>query len=157
MMMNREHDAGRATELNREGFALVTTLLVVLVLSVMAVGLVWMASSDKKVSFAEQVHVASQFSADAGGEAGINYVRLADAPPRIIDFASRTIHNQGETNVHGSQKYDYDAFYLKKTPRPGWGVDYLDYNYRIESTGSASTKGRSNVQLVVSRLYREGY
>jgi len=155
--MNREDDRVGVEGLNREGFALVTTLLMVLVLSVLAVGLVWMASSEKKVSFAEQVHIASQFSADAGGEAGINFVRLEESPPRIIDFATRTVRNQGETNVSGSQNYDYDAFYLDKSPRPGWGVDYLNYNYQINSTGSAATNGRSDVQLVVGRLYREGY
>lgn len=142
---------------NREGFALVTTLLMVLVLGVLAMGVVMMATSEKKISFAEHVHVTSQFSADAGGEAGINFVRLSDKPPRIIDFANRTVRHQGQTNIAGRQNYDYDAQYLQKSPRPGWDTDYVNYNYQINSTGKAAVNGRSNVRLVVSRLYREGY
>lgn len=155
--MKAHDEVIREEGLNREGFALVTTLLMVLVLAVLAVGVVWMASSEKKISFAEQVHISSQFSADAGGEAGINFVRLSETPPRIIDFNTRTVRNQGETDIAGSQTYDYDAMYLQKSPRPGWGVDYLNYNYQIDSTGQAAVNGRSDVQLVVSRLYREGY
>lgn len=147
----------KQTELNREGFAMVTTLLVVLVLSVLAVGVVWMASSEKKISFAESVHVRSVFSADAGGEAGINFLRVADSPPRISDFGSMTVQNIGDTELAGSQSYQYNAQYMSKRAKPGWGTGYMDYDYRVESTGEASTSGESEVQVVVSRLFKEGY
>ncbi len=144
-------------ELNREGFAMVTTLLVVLILSVLAVGVVWIASAEKKTTFAEGVHVASVFAADAGGEAGINFIRISDSPPTITDFGTMNVRNQGTTLLEGSKAYSYNADYLTKRPKPGWGVDYLDYDYRIGSRGTASQDGESGVTLVVSRLYREGY
>ncbi len=96
---------------NREGFAMVTTLLMLLVLSVLAVGVIWMATSEKKTTFAEQNHISSVFSADAGGEAGINFVRLSPTPPRIISFADSTVRYQGETALHGSQNYDFTCSY----------------------------------------------
>ena len=142
---------------HREGFAMVTTLLVVLILSVLAVGAVWLASSEKKTTFAEGVHVSSVFSADAGGEAGINFIRIATSPPRIIDFGTNTVRQVGTTNLQGSQNYDYDARYLNKRPKPGWGIEYLDYDYGVGSTGTASLDGESDVQVVVSRLFKEGY
>ncbi len=144
-------------ELNREGFALITTLLVVLILSVLAVGAVWMASSEKKTTFAEGVHVASVFAADAGGEAGINFIRVSDSPPNILDFGTMNVRVQPVTALEGSQAYTYDANYLQKRPKPGWGINYLDYDYRIGSRGTASRQGSSGVDVVVSRLYREGY
>ena len=144
-------------DVNREGFAMVTTLLVVLILSVLAVGVVWMATSEKKTSFAEGVHVASVFAADAGGESAINFVRISDSPPAIIDFGTKSVRNQGKTALEGSTAYSYSTFYLKKSPKPGWGIDYLDYDYRIGSRGSASQKGDSGVDVVVSRLFKEGY
>lgn len=143
--------------LGREGFAMVTTLLVVLILSVLAVGVVWMAGSEKKTTFAESVHVQSIFSADAGGEAAINFVRLSDTPPAILDFANMTVRVQGQTALDGTQAYDYNTRFLRKRPKPGWGVDYLDYDYRIASRGTASRAGESSVELVVSRLFKEGY
>ncbi len=136
---------------------MVTTLLVVLVLSVLAVGVVWMASSEKKISFAESVHVRSVFSADAGGEAGINFLRVADSPPRISDFGSMSVQNVGNTELAGTQSYQYNAQWIKKSQKPGWGIGYMDYDYRVESTGEASSSGESEVQVVVSRLFKEGY
>lgn len=145
------------TELNREGFAMVTTLLVVLILSVLAVGAVWLAASEKKTSFAEGVHIASVFAADAGGEAGINFIRVSDSPPAIIDFGTMNVRSQGSTDLHGSSAYSYDAIYLRKSPKPGWGIDYLDFDYRLGSRGTASQSGESGVDVVVSRLFKVGY
>lgn len=142
---------------DREGFAMVTTLLVVLILSVLAVGVAWIAGSEKKTTFAESVHVRSVYSADAGGEAAINFLRLSELPPVVQDFGTRVVRNQGNTALEGSQSYGYSAFFLNKRPKPGWGMDYLDYDYRIASRGSASRLGDSGVELVVSRLYKEGY
>lgn len=142
---------------NREGFALVTTLLIVLVLSVLAVAVAWMATSEKKISFAEGVHVSSVMAADAGGEAGINFLRLSDSPPAIIDYADSAVINIGETAVVNSQTFEFDCFYSGKSPRPGWGVEFMDYDYQVASTGRSSVKGESNVQLIASRLFKEGY
>lgn len=143
--------------LNREGFAMVTTLLVVLILSVLAVGVAWIAGSEKKTTFAESVHVQSVYSADAGGEAAINFIRMSEIPPTYDNFATRLVRDQGTTGLQGSQTYDYSAFFVSKRPKPGWGMDYLDYDYRIDSHGTASRLGESGVQLVVSRLFKEGY
>jgi hypothetical protein len=143
--------------LNREGFAMVTTLLVVLILSVLAVGVAWIAGTEKKTTFAESVHVRSVYSADAGGEAAINFLRMAEAPPPPLNFGSGLVRSQGTTGLAGSQTYDYDAFFMQRRPKPGWGKDYLDYDYRIASHGTASRLGESGVELVVSRLYKVGY
>jgi len=157
-MQNSE--MSRESEVNREGFAMVTTLLIVLILSVLAVGVVWMATSEKKTAFAEGVHVASVFAADAGGEAGINYIRLSDSPPIITNFGSGEVRSQGSTTIEGSSSYSYDAFLLPPNEgayRPGWARDYRDFNFQIGSRGSASQKGDSGVDVVVSRLYKRGY
>lgn len=155
MTVNDHTAAGHAPD--REGFALVTTVLVVLVLSVMAVGAAWIASSEKKTSFNEGVHISSLFSADAGGEAAINFIRTSETPPNITDFADNKVHAAGETTIQGSQAYDYDAHFSGRRGKPGWGVVYKDYDYRMDVQGSASVDGVSGVELMVSRLYKEGY
>ncbi|MEN8164149.1 MAG: hypothetical protein ABFS37_08470 [Acidobacteriota bacterium] len=141
---------------NREGFAMVTTLLIVLILSVLAVGVAWIAGSEKKTTFAESVHVRSIYSADAGGEAAINFLRMSDVPPVWLD-ANKTVRNQGSTGLQGSQTFDYKATFIKFVPRIGWGEGYYDFDYRVDSHGTASRLGESGVELVVSRLYKEGY
>jgi len=144
--------------LNREGFAMVTTLLVVLILSVLAVGVAWIAGSEKKTTFAESVHMRSIFSADAGGEAAINFIRMSDVPPAILDNGSGLVRQQGATVLQGSQTFDYSAFFVgPPRPRLGWGEGYYDFDYRVASHGNASRLGESGVELVISRLYKVGY
>jgi hypothetical protein len=94
---------------------------------------------------------------DAGGEVGINFIRVADNPPSIINMADNTVDSSGETVLQGSQTYQYNCQYQQRRVKPGWGVEYLDYDYSIQSRGEASTKGQSNIQVVVSRLFKEGY
>jgi hypothetical protein len=142
---------------NREGFALATTLLMILVLSVLAVGAAWLASTEKRTSFAESVHISSIFSADAGGEAGINFLRLVDGPPPIIDYADSTVHSQGATTIQGAQEYEFDAHYAGRRPKLGWGTEFADYDYTVVSTGRAALASRTNVALLASRLFKEGY
>jgi hypothetical protein len=141
----------------RTGFALPTTLLIILVLSVLALAAAWLASTERKTSFAEGVHVSALFSADAGTEGAINFLRLADRPPPIVNFSDMLVRNQGTTTIHDDQRYAYRCFFAAKRPRPGWGVEFLDYDYDIRAQGNAAREGRSAVTVVASRLFREGY
>lgn len=142
---------------DRGGFAMVTTLLVVLVISVLALGVAWLAGSEKKTTFAEGVHIRSVLAADAGSEAGINFIRVADTPPLITDFATWTVQDQAETILLDSQSYEYDCRYVNRQGKPGWGMDYFDYEYAVGSAGRAATQGRTDVQVLVTRLFKAGY
>ena len=97
----------------------------------------------------------SVFAADAGGEAAINFIRMSD------DSAG----HPGFRHQHGPEPGQHDPGGLRrpttttrassqKRPKPGWGMEYLDYDYRIASHGTASRLGQSGVELVVSRLYQ---
>lgn len=142
---------------DRDGFAMVTALLVVLVLSVLAVGATWLATSEKKTTAAEATHLRSVFSADAGGEAAINFVRTSNLPPQILDFGTMAVRNQPTTALEGSQQFAYDVNFARRAPKPGWGPEYQDFDYRIAAQGVASRTGESGVQVVVSRLFKVGY
>jgi len=153
-MTVRKQEAG---PLPREGFALATTLLIILVLGIIALGAAWLATTEHKTVHAESVHLRALTAADAGSEAAINFIRLVDDPPTITNFADRTVRQQGTTAIEGTNTYDYGMRFARKRPRPGWGVEYLDYDYAVTARGQASVQGQSGVQLVASRLFREGY
>jgi hypothetical protein len=142
---------------DRDGFALVTSLLIILVLSLIAVAAVVLSSTEKRTTFAEGVHTSAVFAADSGGEKAIHFLRLSDSPPRILDFNDFAVERESDTEVQGSQEYDYQCIYVRKRPKPGWGVMFLDYDYRVESAGRSSARGRSDVSLIASRLFREWY
>jgi hypothetical protein len=142
---------------NRDGFALVTSLLIILVLSLIAVAAVVLSSTEKRSTFAEGVHQTAVFSADAGSESAIHFLRMSDAPPKIFNTADNTVHALSDEPLEGSQEYDVEAQYLRRRPKSGWGTQFVDYDFRIESSGRAAADGRSDIDLVASRLFREGY
>lgn len=147
----REPGAGRA------GFAMASTLLIVLMLAVIAMGAAWLASSERKTSHAESVHMRALLAADGGTEAAINFLRLSNDPPPILDFGTLNVQAVVGQAIQNTQRYDYDCDFLRKRPKPGWGIDYLDYEYAVTARGVAGQRGQSGVQAVVARLYREGY
>lgn len=142
---------------DRDGFAMVTALLVVLVLSVLAVGAAWLATSEKKTTLAEATHLRSVYSADAGGEAAINFVRVSNTPPQILDFGTMAVRTAPTATLEGSQQFSYDVNYVARTPKPGWGPEYQDFDYRVAAQGQASRTGESGVEVVVSRMFKVGY
>ena len=114
---------------------MVTTLLVVLILSVLAVGVAWIAGSEKKTSFAEAVHVRSVFAADAGGEAAINFIRMSDAPPTILDFAHQHGPGPGQHDPGRAPKPTITTLASSPSARSPAGA----WNTWITITGSLHT------------------
>jgi len=147
----------RLAPADREGFALVTSLLIILVLSLIAVAAVVLSSTEKRTTFAEGVHATAVFSADAGSEASIHFLRMSDAPPKIIDSADNKVHAMADEPLVGAQEFDTATHYVRRRPKSGWSTQFVDYDFRIESSGRAAADGRSDVDLVASRLFREGY
>lgn len=142
----------------REGFALVSALLIVLVLAIIGLGAGLLAKSEKRCSFAECVHARALCSADAGGECAINFLRLSEDPPLMVDTGTQVVNTVAMTPLEGSQQYAYNCRYIGQRPKPGWGIEYLDYDYAVAAAGESSREGRSDVELVISRLfYQEGY
>jgi hypothetical protein len=84
-------------------------------------------------------------------------LRLQASPPAILDFNNMSVRTQGLTGLDGSQTYEYACRFLTRRPRPGWGIEFMDYDYEITTRGEAGQDGQSGVQLIAGRLYREGY
>jgi hypothetical protein len=142
---------------DREGFALVTALLIILVLSVIAVAAIIIATTEKQTTVAESAHAAAVFSADAGGEAGIHFLRMSSAPPMIIDFSDSTVVAPTTAGLQDMQTYEFTCWFAGSGRRPGWDANYIDRTYRVQSTGQAAAGGRSDVRLLVTRTFKEGY
>lgn len=141
---------------DRRGFALVSTLLIILVVSILALGVAWLGSSERKTSFAEGVHIRSVLAADAGSEAGINFLRFADIPP-ALSSADGVVAGTERISLVNSQAFEFQCVFVGKSFRPGWGVEFPDFDYHIQSTGYASTKGEGHVEVLASRMFKTGY
>ncbi len=142
---------------SERGFALISALAFLAILAAIATVSIWVAGSEKKVTFNEQTHQSAFFAADAGGEAGINWIRTQSAPPGILG-AGNVVYNQpGYTTLDENQQYNFSMTYLRKRPRPGWSIEYKDFDYELLSNGTSVQNSWSQLELMLSRLFKEGY
>ena len=139
------------------GAAMVLALGVLAILAVLALIIVAIAVSEKKTQFADYAGDRAFNSADAATEAGVNWLLLQPAPPPIVDASSNVLVQAGYTNLTSDNQYKFDVTYITKRPRPGWSVEYKDFQYTVKATGASAQQSQAAIDLGATRLYREGY
>lgn len=142
---------------NNEGYAMVVALSFITGLALLATIIVAVATSEKKTSFNDFTYSRSFYSADAGGEAAINWLRLQTSPP-IKDNVNNVFVPTGFDTLTADHKYKHNVAYTRKRPRAGWDFkQYKDFEYKVEADGSSVQQSEAEVELQVLRLFREGY
>lgn len=142
---------------NEKGSALVMVLGVLAVLAVLAVIAVTVVTTEKKTAATEYTNSRSFYSADAASEAGVNWIHLQASPPMLVDTLSHVHKETAYASLSSDNRYQFDVTYTRKRFRPGWSVEYKDYEYTVEARGASAQESESAVQVTASRLYREGY
>jgi Tfp pilus assembly protein PilX len=142
---------------NERGSALVLAIGVLAILALLAVIVVSIASSEKWTEFAEYTHQRAFYSADAAGEAGLNWIRLQPNPPAIIDANNNVFVAGGFTPLSGDHNYKFDVQYVRKRFRAGWSLEYKDYEYAIDAEGASAKQSEAAIDIQALRLFREGY
>ena len=142
---------------NERGSAMVLTLGVLTVLALLAVVLLGISVSEKRTAFSEYTNSRSFYSADAASEAGVNWLRHQPTPPDEVDSLSDVRVANTLTTLHAQSRYKYDVQFVRKRFRPGWSVEYKDYEYRVNASGVSAEQSATEVELNATRLYREGY
>jgi hypothetical protein len=150
---------------NEKGTALVATLFFITALAVTATVIVWVTGSERRVSHNEYTYARSFYSSDAGAETAINWIRIQQMPPQIIDMQERYVESMDDflviendpnhpTNDHS---YQYDVRFDRVRFRPGWSREYLDFDYTIDSRGASVNRSSARIEVRTSRLFRSGY
>lgn len=142
---------------NNSGYAMVITLAFITALGLLAAIIIGVATSEKQTTFNETTHTQAFYSADAGGEAAINWLRFQNSPPPQLDTNGHVFVPTGFTPLTTKNDYRYDIEYQGKQFRPGWSQEYKDFRYQIESDGASSQNSEASVEVRALRLYREGY
>ena len=142
---------------NNRGFAMVMAVAFIAGLSLLAVIVVAVATSEKKTEFAEYTHSRAFYSADAAGEGAINWLRFQGSPPVLLDVAKNVYVATGYTPLSGDHDYKYDIQFLRKRIRPGWSLEYKDFEYLVDADGASVQDGEAEVEIQALRLYKEGY
>lgn len=147
----------RHAEHNERGAAMLLALGVMAVLAVLAIVVISIVIAEKRTSSTEYATDRAFYSADAAGEAGVNWLRRQLSPPALLDSLNGVRLRAGNTALADDHLYDFDVQYVRKQFRPGWSVEYKDYVYRVEATGNSAQNANAVIDLNATRLYREGY
>jgi Tfp pilus assembly protein PilX len=147
------------TDTNRSerGAALVLALGVLAVLAVLALVVVAIVVSDKTSALYDYSSTRSFYSADAATEAGVHWISQQSTPPALLDEQNNVIVSTAFTSLSNDHRYRFDAQFVRKRPRPGWSLEYKDYEYTVAATGASAQQSQSAITLGATRLYREGY
>jgi hypothetical protein len=139
------------------GSALVMVLGALTVLALIAILIVGVVISEKKTSFSSYTGARSFYSADAASEAGVNWLQHQYSPAAILDSVSHVYVGGSYTAIDAQSGYKFDVSYIRKRYRPGWSVEYKDYEYKVDASGQSSPQAAAAIELHATRLYREGY
>jgi Tfp pilus assembly protein PilX len=142
---------------NERGSALVFAIGVMAVLAVLALVITSVVINEKRTSSAEYAYNRAFYSADAASEAGVHWIRGQLSPPATVDTVNNVRVSTGPATLSANHSYEFGVQYVTKQFRPGWSVEYKDYVYRVEATGSSSQSSQAAMQVNATRLYREGY
>lgn len=142
---------------NERGSAMVMALGALAVLAVIAVVVISIVISEKRTAFSDYTGSRSFYSADAASEAGIHWIRHQYTPPALVDTAGHVHVTNTYTAIGPENGYKFDVEYIRKRYRPGWSVEYKDYEYHVDASGMSAQKSEAAIEVRATRLYREGY
>jgi len=146
--------APRSTE---RGSAMVMALGVLAVLAILAFVVMGVVVTEKRTAFSEYTHSRTFHTADAASEGGVNWIRHQAQPPDLVDTLSHVYVQDTLTTLHQQSRYEFDVLFVRKRHRPGWTVDYKDYEFLINASATGAQQSQAAVDVGAMRLYREGY
>ena len=86
-----ERGGGRVEKARQEGFALITALLVMLILTVLGVSAMTMTSMENRIAGVSKTTEAASMAVESCLGAGVNVIQQtiysADVPPSVLDNA----------------------------------------------------------------------
>lgn len=142
---------------DERGSALVMALGAIAVLALIAIVVIAVVVSEKRTSFSDYTGARSFYSADAASEAGVNWLRHEYTPAAVVDTSSHVFVSNSYTTIGSQGGYKFDVTYVRKRYRPGWSVEYKDYEYKVDGSGQSAQQAAAAIELHATRLYREGY
>lgn len=142
---------------DERGAAMVLVLGVLAALAVLALVVTRIVTSEKRTESAEYSNNRAFYSADAAGEAGVAWIRRQGHPPSLVDTLSHVSVSTAFTSLSDDNRYKYDVRYVRTRFRPGWSLEYRNYEYVVEASGASAQQAESAVELGATRTFKEGY
>jgi Tfp pilus assembly protein PilX len=142
---------------NERGAAMVLVLGVLAALAVLALVVMRLVMSEKRTQFTDYANNRSFYSADAAGEAGVAWIRQQPSPPSLVDSLNHVSVSNAYTTLSANHLYKYNVQFVRKKYRPGWSLEYKDFEYLVEASGASTQQAESAVELGAMKMFKEGY
>lgn len=161
------YNAVRAQISNERGIGLVGAMMIVALLAILGGIIATVAVNERRSAYNDALHSSSLVAADSGTEEAIGWLMLQGAPPTVTDWALRRVGSQTLSSLvtHENQRYEYQMN-VALTPggTPDWGPaagysteGFMQVTYDVISGGEAGLEGRSDVAVIVSKIFSSGY
>ena len=178
-----EHETGddMGDQSNEQGFALVITLIIMVLLSIMGISATNTAIFELDIAGNERGAAELFYTADSGWKQGGTFLNARATPPKNINLTRRPTDNTRDwTNEYyqivrnygdggdgivndaftanedgkiGNHPYWYRVIYKGNTPAVMFGSNYRDFAYAIQCTAAGSTE----VDTRVKKVFKVGY
>lgn len=133
-----------------EGAALVIALLIMAVLSIIGVSATMTSSIETKISGNHKFSKQAFYTAEGGWPAAMGWLDGQSVP--FLD--NREVNDV----ALGTETYSYILNYQDPPKRiAGYSIEYKDFWYEIDCTGSGPADTQSEIEVTVSRAYKVGY
>lgn len=152
---------------NERGFGLVGAMLVVALLAILAAIITAIAVNERRSAFNDVLHSSSLIAADSGTEQAIAWLMLQSNPPLPDDLTTRQVGAQGlaDMGAHANQRFEYSLSVglnaagqaAIEAPPIGYSDGYMLVSFDVASGGEAGREGRSDVAVIVAKLFSTGY
>ena len=152
---------------DEKGTALVVALFFITALSLTATVIVWVTSSERRVTVNEFSHIRSFYASDAGAEESMNFITLLDFPPIPVSSAGDFYikNDSTQTEMYSDHKYQTDVKHkldssgnlIPARPSRGRGYDasvWQEIVYIVDSTGSSAAESETQIEVHAARLFR---
>jgi hypothetical protein len=157
----------RAQLSNDRGIGLVGTMMIVAMLAILGGIIATIAVNERRSAYNDALHSSSLVAADSGTEEAIGWLMLQGDPPTVTDWTLRTVGSQtlSTLSTHEDQRFEYEMN-VALTPggAPNWGPapgysteGFMQVTYDVISGGEAGLEGRSDVAVIVSKIFSSGY
>ena len=144
--------------MNNDGYAMVLAMIFLTALALLAGIIISVSTSEKKTAFNEYTYSRAFYSADAGGEAAVNWLRLSNTPPGFLDAQKNVFIPAGYDTLSSDHLYKHEIKFIGTRARYGWDpTQYLDFEYSIDSQGASVAEAESELELRALRLFKLGY
>ncbi len=150
-----------------DGSALVTALFFITALSLTATVIVWVTSSERRVTQNEYSQTRSFYATDAGSEQAINWIRTRPFPPDMGP-SNVVVDQTAWTAMTADHKFQFDITFAGKgipiqegghMTQTGTGSGAMMENciYTIETEGVSSSDAQTAIEVSAAMMFRIGY